>query len=717
MPRRIARPGLALLAILTLVSGSAVVVPAPTEAATAPTPLVEGQFRQTLAREVFGFLPYWEVDSTVDAYLRYDLLTTIAFFSLTYRTDGSVDTSASGYLGYTGATADTIIAHAHAAGVRVVPTIQAFSTASRRTLLSDLTAQTVAIRQTVDLMRLRGADGVNVDIEAMPSSLLGAYGTFIANLRSAVIAFNPLAQISVATGADSWGAQMAKTALANGADRVFLMGYDYHWSGSAYSGAVAPISGLTSTLNTYLGTYAIPSRQLILGLPYYGRAWSTVSDALGAATQTDTATYGRSTAFIPSTLPGSASGWTVLRDDPALSVRMTIWDSTRGTWRQTYYDDPTTLTPKVALANTRDLAGFGMWALGYDRGQPGFWEMIAEAFGAPRITRMSLSDAGDVAADTNPWLATPPIPPAGTTRSRNVVLSIGWTDGTYPATDIRLSNDGITWSAWLPIAGAVPWSVTDGPDGYRRVRAQLRGGGDGGPLSKVAGTGVVLDRTDPPVSGPTALPLLRSTLAVSDGTALVTATLAWAATDGTTRITGQALEGSTDGTTWTFAGSPAPTARRGTATIAVGGPVRYRLAAADLVGWVGGPVSGPAHRFRLVDDRASGIVRSSGWSRSSSNSAWAGTSTWTTSAGRSIAYRFTGRAISVLAPVGPTRGAVRVYLDGTYVGAFSEYASSNGARRIVYVRAVAPGTHTITLVTVGTSGHPRVDLDAFLVLS
>ena len=68
------------------------------------------------------------------------------------------------------------------------------------------------------------------------------------------------------------------------------------------------------------------------------------------------------------------------------------------------------------------------------------------------------------------------------------------------------------------------------------------------------------------------------------------------------------------------------------------------------------------------------------------------------------------------APVGPTRGSVRVSLDGVAVGTFSEYATTNGARRIVYVRAVAPGTHTITLVTVGTSGRPRVDLDAFIVL-
>jgi hypothetical protein len=45
----------------------------------------------------------------------------------------------------------------------------------------------------------------------------------------------------------------------------------------------------------------------------------------------------------------------------------------------------------------------------------------------------------------------------------------------------------------------------------------------------------------------------------------------------------------------------------------------------------------------------------------------------------------------------------------------SDYATSTQWRRIVYSLNVTSGTHTIKLVCVGTSGHPRIDLDAFMV--
>ena len=69
-----------------------------------------------------------------------------------------------------------------------------------------------------------------------------------------------------------------------------------------------------------------------------------------------------------------------------------------------------------------------------------------------------------------------------------------------------------------------------------------------------------------------------------------------------------------------------------------------------------------------------------------------------------------------------------VYAGGIHrgTGSFRGTGPEGGRPRPIHVlargqvtqpgRAVAPGTHTITLVTVGTSGRPRVDLDAFIVL-
>jgi hypothetical protein len=46
-------------------------------------------------------------------------------------------------------------------------------------------------------------------------------------------------------------------------------------------------------------------------------------------------------------------------------------------WNAVYYDSPRSLAPKLLLADERRLAGAGFWAIGYERGLPGYSELIA----------------------------------------------------------------------------------------------------------------------------------------------------------------------------------------------------------------------------------------------------------------------------------------------------------------------------------------------------
>jgi hypothetical protein len=64
-----------------------------------------------------------------------------------------------------------------------------------------------------------------------------------------------------------------------------------------------------------------------------------------------------------------------------------------------------------------------------------------------------------------------------------------------------------------------------------------------------------------------------------------------------------------------------------------------------------------------------------------------------------------------------TRGSARIYVDGTYVTTISLHGAAE-SRQVVYAkRFAALGTHTIKIKVVGTAGHPRVDVDAFLFLN
>ena len=90
---------------------------------------------------------------------------------------------------------------------------------------------------------------------------------------------------------------------------------------------------------------------------------------------------------------------------------------------------------------------------------------------------------------------------------------------------------------------------------------------------------------------------------------------------------------------------------------------------------------------------------------------------YATRAGASVSFRFTGRAVAVVAPKGSTRGSVKVYVDGVYAGAVSLYRSASVSRVVVFGKSwTASGTHTVKLVVVGTAGRPRVDIDGFAIL-
>jgi len=71
--------------------------------------------------------------------------------------------------------------------------------------------------------------------------------------------------------------------------------------------------------------------------------------------------------------------------------------------------------------------------------------------------------------------------------------------------------------------------------------------------------------------------------------------------------------------------------------------------------------------------------------------------------------------LSWVTSVGPKRGIVNVMIDGTPAGSVDLHAVTAGNRRVVWSHAFAAGgTHTLTLTVAGTTGRPRIDVDAFL---
>jgi spore germination protein YaaH len=349
-----------------------------------------------LRREVFGFLPYWELtDPTMN--LDFSLLSTIAYFQVAADANGHLvqqaadGTSDVGWTGWSSSRMTDIINQAHAAGTRVVLTVERFAwttsqTAATNALLSsDIARQTLA-GEIAAAVRARGADGVNLDFEPIPLGQRANFVTFVRQLRAALDATGPGLLLSYDTTGDLGNWDVASLNTPGGADYVVVMGYDYRTDGSGDDGSIDPLGGprydLLQTVTAYLGQTT--ADRVILALPYYGRAWSTVSSDPNAHTQPQNATYGYS-ASVPFDLAAKLAEQYGRQYD---AVEQSAWfvyqrqncGSCPSTWREVYYDDGQSIALKYGLVNQWNLRGAGIWALGYDGQRPEMAAAVRAAF-------------------------------------------------------------------------------------------------------------------------------------------------------------------------------------------------------------------------------------------------------------------------------------------------------------------------------------------------
>lgn len=326
--------------------------------------------------EVYGYVPYWEMDEGIADHLAATDLTTLALFSVTHKKDGALAPGERGYKKIDGPIGRRLIAEAHDRGVRVELVYTSFGRAKNDLFFDSADGRSRTITELIALATALGVDGINVDVELLAPEHVTAYGDFVGSLRSALRASDGEAQVSVATAANVRGTAMAVAAANAGADRIFMMGYDYHWSGSE-PGASAPLGrrdGSERDLRWSLDLYrdaGVPAERTILGLPLYGMSWPVVGPELGAARS------GRGSVWIPGENLAMLADESVVRvADPLEGVEHFAVPDGDG-WQAIYFDSPATLTPKLVMADDRGLAGAGFWAVGYERGLADYTRLIA----------------------------------------------------------------------------------------------------------------------------------------------------------------------------------------------------------------------------------------------------------------------------------------------------------------------------------------------------
>jgi hypothetical protein len=238
-----------------------------------------------------------------------------------------------------------------------------------------------------------------------------------------------------------------------------------------------------------------------------------------------------------------------------------------------------------------------------------------------------------------------------------------------------------------------------------------------GPSSNRSAPTVTIDRTAPTVTAPALS--LRSGVSLSSASTTVglPVSLAWSAIDaGGAGIASYDVARSDNGAAFATIAS-ATSATSLNATVTPGHTYRYEARARDKAGNLATYVIGPSLKPSLYQGGNSAIKYTGTWSTGTSTSYSNGTVKFAKAAGASASYTFTGRAIAFVTTKRSTAGKVKVYLDGVLVSTIDTVGSSTTYRYIAFQKTwTTSGTHTLKLVVSGTSGRPRVDLDALEVI-
>jgi hypothetical protein len=229
----------------------------------------------------------------------------------------------------------------------------------------------------------------------------------------------------------------------------------------------------------------------------------------------------------------------------------------------------------------------------------------------------------------------------------------------------------------------------------------------------------------PPVTGPAATAPTPTIVKHSTLTpTTVPVTLAWSATAGAggSAVARYELEHSADlGATWTSIALPTALTTSVVRNITPSRTTshRFRVRATDTAGNVGAFAAGAPFTVVAAQESDPDIAYAGAWPIAARANAFGGATSANSVAGSTATYTFTGSYVAWVTEKDPTHGQTVVSIDGVAAPMIDNYNAGTLPRRVMLVRELAPGTHTIQLKVLATKNPAatgtRTDVDTFIV--
>ncbi len=348
--------------------------------------------------KVFGWHPYW-MGSAYESY-HFNLLSHVSWFAY------NVDPETGGYTNPEVIQAwrnTPFIDAAKEGGSKVLLTIANHTPGGNRIFLRNRNRQQEnLIDSLVLLLEERGGDGIDVNFELVPEGLQLEMTNFLIKLSERLHAEDKIMTLVLPKVNLPISRRRSKARapylydierLATKVDYFLITGYDFHTGNSYTDGPIAPLrsSGpysIEKSVYQYLDQ-GLPRDRLILGLPYYGGVWSGTSNQLRdrgeefyfekhLTYRAIMAKYGRTQQRRYE--PESWSAYYIVQKDST-------------NYEKVWFDDTVTLAKKYEWVEGQNLAGIGIWALGYDNGTLDLWQLLARQTGGGQAMAVRFTDA------------------------------------------------------------------------------------------------------------------------------------------------------------------------------------------------------------------------------------------------------------------------------------------------------------------------------------
>ena len=213
--------------------------------------------------------------------------------------------------------------------------------AERKALIADL------------LAAARDFDGLQIDFENVPARDGEAFLSFLAELRSGIGSKMFTVALPARTrriADDVYDYEKIKPLV----DRILVMAYDEHWSGSS-PGSIASLAWCRRVATHSFSV--IGKDKLIMGLPFYGRAW-------GKPVTSQAYMYSGIERII------NENNVTEVRRETGIPT----FDYKVSVSVKVYYEDEYSLSTRMEMYRTMGIAAIGFWRLGQET--PVVWKLL-----------------------------------------------------------------------------------------------------------------------------------------------------------------------------------------------------------------------------------------------------------------------------------------------------------------------------------------------------